>query len=763
MELDTTKAPHSADRQKLTKLKCVATPIGRTVPKVTTTAQIPDALHPDTSGHGGVNQLSSRSDQPQKAQSTNRPAKLASLLRSTNDQTLVALLILLALLCYGNTLFHSFVYDDEQQILQNPYVKSFHFLPQIFTTTVWSFVGAAGTTNYYRPLMTFTFLILWQLFGDIPFGFHLFNITLNAAVVVMVFYAGRGLFRDRRIAWLAAALFAVHPIHTEVVDWIAAVPELEVTFFVLLTFWLFTRIDQATWRTYAALVVSFALALLSKEPALMFAPLAIAYEFFVRPSTILGNNSSRSASATSGESPSDSSPAPVAYTLTAKITRCFPICAVAAGYLLLRIFLFGKLAPVLQHPKITWPQAIYSGFALVAGYTKYLFWPAPLSAFHVFHASTSAAEWPVLIGMAILLIAAALILYLCQRAPAAAVCILWMGITIAPMLNARWMAANVFTERYLYLPSVGFCWLAAWCAIKIWDATTTHAPETLRVPQVRSWFTNLGPLPHSPRIRMILLAAGALIFLASLAAILQRNAIWRSDLTLYTRTLETNPDAAVIRSNLGALYFDAEQFDRALQEWQIALAQKPDNVVTMNALGVVDTRLNRYADAEAIFKQAMAAKPLWGDSHFNYALLLQKTGHLPEALQEFKTGVTLSPLSGPAHRWYGEALIQNSQLDEAAVQFQQAVELEASLDSMQDLVNVYHQQGRDLLSAPILRRMVKQFPYDSTAHLALAKTLEATHQPTEALHEYQQVLATDSTNPEAQAAVHRLQSASTLR
>src|SRR6202030_4815481 len=141
-----------------------------------------------------------------------------------SDQALIGLLILLAVLCYGNSLFNGFVYDDEQQILQNPYVKSWHYLPQIFSTTVWSFVGAAGTTNYYRPLMTFTFLALWQLFKDIPFGFHVFNATLNAAVVVLVFAAGRRLFQDRRVAWLAAALFAIHPIHTEAAAWISAVP-----------------------------------------------------------------------------------------------------------------------------------------------------------------------------------------------------------------------------------------------------------------------------------------------------------------------------------------------------------------------------------------------------------------------------------------------------------------------------------------------------------------------------------------------------------
>src|SRR5271155_750447 len=155
-----------------------------------------------------------------------------------SDTTLVAILLIVVCVCYGNTLVNSFVYDDGQQILRNPYIKSWRFVPQIFGTTVWSFVGQAGTTNYYRPLMTFSYLVLWKIFGPIPFGFHLFSLFLQCAVVVMMFYAGRRLFLDDRIAWLAALLFAVHPIHTEAVAWIAALPDLEAAFLLLVALWL---------------------------------------------------------------------------------------------------------------------------------------------------------------------------------------------------------------------------------------------------------------------------------------------------------------------------------------------------------------------------------------------------------------------------------------------------------------------------------------------------------------------------------------------
>jgi protein O-mannosyl-transferase len=628
-----------------------------------------------------------------------------------SDQALIGLLLLLAVLCYGNSLFNGFVYDDEQQILQNPYVKSWHYLPQILSTTVWSFVGAAGTTNYYRPLMTFTFLALWQIFKDLPFGFHLFNITLNAAVVVLVFLAGRRLFQDRRVAWLAAAFFAIHPVHTEVVDWIAAVPELEVTLFVLLTFWLFTQLDKDSWKLQVATVVSFALALLCKEPALMFAPLAIAFEHFVRP----GNPGT---------------------SLVAKMRRYAPLCAVAAAYLLLRVTLFGKLAPVLQHAKVTWLQAIYSGFALIAGYTKYLFWPAPLSAFHVFRPSVSLWELPVLLGIFVVLISIALIAYLSTRAPEAAFCIFWMAVTISPVLNARWMATNVFTERYLYLPSVGFCWLVAWYGVRLWDRSG---------PSTSAWQ------------RQLLAAVAVVIVVLSVSSIVRRNRVWRDDVTLYSRTLQTDPDAAIIRSNLAGFYFQNGDLTRAEQEWITALAGKPDNVVTMNALGELYTQQGRYAEAENMLKRAINEKPLYGSPHYNYGILLQKTGRMPEALEELDRAVTLSPLSGAASRWYGEALAENGQLDLAEKQLRRSLQLEDSFSTLQDLAGLYLRMSRISDAEAVLRRLVSEHPYDSQSHFQLGKILEDAGKKEEARREYQAGLTTDPANAEARQALQRLE------
>src|SRR5579864_5991221 len=118
--------------------------------------------------------------------------------RETNRDVITFLvLFLLAFLPYSNILFNLFVYDDGFQVVANPYAHSFRYLRQIFTTSVWSFQGAQGVSNYYRPIMTFGYLLTDQIAGVVPFSFHLANIVLNAIVVCLVFLILRRLSGER--------------------------------------------------------------------------------------------------------------------------------------------------------------------------------------------------------------------------------------------------------------------------------------------------------------------------------------------------------------------------------------------------------------------------------------------------------------------------------------------------------------------------------------------------------------------------------------
>jgi protein O-mannosyl-transferase len=627
------------------------------------------------------------------------------------EPVIVLLLIGAAFACYANTLGNGFVYDDDQQILQNPYIKSWHFLPQILTTTVWSFQGPAGNSNYFRPFMTLTLLLTWHILGPLPFGFHLVNLIFQAGVVVLVYFAGKRLWKDSRIAAVAALLFAVHPVHTEVVDWASSIADLEATFFALLVFLLYARLTAPSWKSQACIVSAFLLGLFSKEPALMIVPLLVAYEHGVR---------------------SDRQETSIAQ----KVSRYGPVSFSAALYLVIRFALLGSLAPVLERPHLTWPQTIYSGLSGVWSYAKFLLWPARLSVYHVFYPSDSMRAPGPIAGLLVILTWTILILWLRKKYPAVAFSILWIGVTLAPVLNVRWLTSSAVAERYTYLPSVGFCWLVGWLAIRFWGGLQ-GSPARLRMK------------------RAVVALAGIGLFFLLAARTFARNPDWRDDFSLYTKTLRTDPGACYIRSNLGLVYYKRLQKDLALKEWQQALACKPDNVPALTNLGLLYTEQENYSEAAASLQRAIQLKPLSPDVHFDDAILLDATGHQEEALEEFHRAVELAPLDAVALRLYAKELASSGKTAEAESEFRQSIKLDPSEEALRGLSKIYLEERRNDLAEKTLRQLLSMNPYDATAHLDLAKLLQASGRTAEAMKEYQAVLFLDPRNFEAKSALQQ--------
>ena len=94
---------------------------------------------------------------------------------------------------------------------------------------------------FYRPVgAILTWQLGWQLWGFNPFPYHLFGLLLHAGVSLALGLWLATVASNRVLGWLAAALFAVFPLHTEAVGWLAAQWDVLATFFSLLALWLFT-------------------------------------------------------------------------------------------------------------------------------------------------------------------------------------------------------------------------------------------------------------------------------------------------------------------------------------------------------------------------------------------------------------------------------------------------------------------------------------------------------------------------------------------
>ena len=625
---------------------------------------------------------------------------------------LLAVLILLALLPYLNSLLNGFVQDDNRQVLSNPYLRSFSHLREIFATNVWSYVGAQGMTNYYRPLMTLGYLLCYQFLGPLAYGFHLANVVLNAGVVCLVFLVTERIFRDRTLGFVAAVIFALHPIHSESVDWIAAVTDLQLTFFYLLTFGFFLRVAKPGGRRSGAaelgMVLSFTLALLAKEPAATLPFLATFYEHFLRDDraqTSLGQ----------------------------KLFRYFTLWLLDIAYLLFRIRILGGLAPVLQLPQISQREAFYSSFALVARYVWKLLWPVNLCAFYPFHKCVALSDPRVVVGFLVLWLSLAAFAYSWRKERLVSFGLLWFFVNIAPVLNARWLGANVFTERYLYLPSLGFCWIAAWGGRLLWMR-----------------------LAGCPTARKFYAVGLAIVAILCLVRIVTRNRIWHDDPTFYRSTLAAQPDAIALRINLGAVYWNLGSPDQAEAEWREALRRAPNHWLILNNLGLACARKKRYDEAIEDFQRSIRLRPNYADSHMNLGRTYAETGAVEKAEAQLRAAVALAPLYVQARNELAKFYFDTGRLAEAEQQFRSSISSGATTQAWNSLGEIYSRWNRRQDAEHAFRQAVALDTFDSRAHFGLGAVLEAQGRTNEALNEYEAGLQTDPRNPVALESVKRL-------
>jgi len=178
------------------------------------------------------------------------------------------------LLCYANSLGNGFTYDDHALVRENPRTRSLANLGAIWLTNWWQ--PSQTDDRLYRPLTLQTFALNYAVHGVSPFGYHLVNVLLHGAVCVLVWCFVRRVLGEEAVAALASLLFAVHPVHVEAVAGIVGRGETLAALF-LLTGLLVLAPSATRPGAGRALIaaVAFLAALLSKETAICFAPVAL--------------------------------------------------------------------------------------------------------------------------------------------------------------------------------------------------------------------------------------------------------------------------------------------------------------------------------------------------------------------------------------------------------------------------------------------------------------------------------------------------------
>jgi tetratricopeptide (TPR) repeat protein len=622
------------------------------------------------------------------------------------DRVAIPLLIALSLALYIATTGYDLVGDDAILIVGNPYVRSFHFLREIFTQNFWSFRGARGDSIYYRPLVMFSFLVQAMLFGPRPAPFRLFNVFLNTWVVVMVYQFGKRLWPKGSGALWGALLFAALPVHSEDVATVSGISDLECGAFFLAALLIYTK--PASGRAFSRVrawmsALVFLLAALCKEVALAIPVLMVFYEHFLRGDT----------AARFGE----------------RLSRYMPTFLVSAFYIVVHFAVIGDLSTVGPPIRMHLRESLIFGFTQLGGYTAKLLWPQHLSYSWKFHPPLTWRDPAMLLGMLFTLWALGMVVAWWRRDRPVSFAIIWFFLTLAPVLNIAGVGVPAYGERYLYIPSVGICWLLG---------------EGLGA------LARLG-LGHRAGLRVAAVALGLVLLLAAALRTLVRLPAWRNNFTLGLATVREDPSAAVFHVYLGNQYRAEGKRGLARIEYIAAIASDPlAGEAFMNLAGVLLDDGNASA-AEGVLRRGAQLNPTFSKPLFALGRIALHRGSGEEARDLFLRALSRDPNDSEALFALGLLSLQEGRLDEAENLLSRAVTIEPSSTLIHlNLGAVFSREKKFGGAEAEFRRAIRLAPNSEAPYLALAGVYEDQGQQVAALDIYRQIVRAAPESPNAQ-------------
>lgn len=186
-------------------------------------------------------------------------------LEEITSKKAIILIVLVGLAVYANTIFNGFVWDDSAQIVNNVLVHSPGNIPQLFGRS--TFGTAETSLQYYRPMMSSVFAIIYSIFGQRAAFFHLFQILLHILNSILVFYLLKS-FLDKKISLFLAIVFLVHPMNVESTAYISSL--MEPLFFAFGMVALLISLHKLDGKSKIAISLLLLFSLLAKETGILF-------------------------------------------------------------------------------------------------------------------------------------------------------------------------------------------------------------------------------------------------------------------------------------------------------------------------------------------------------------------------------------------------------------------------------------------------------------------------------------------------------------
>lgn len=536
-----------------------------------------------------------------------------------------AILLTIAFIVYYQILGHDFqlFWDDEKYITTNETIKGFSFA-HIKDAFSGSYLGN------YAPLHIISYMLDYSLWGLKASGFLLTNLSLHLCNALLFYFLLIRFDLGKIWAFFSAYVFLTHPVQVETVAWISERKNVLAMFFFLLAFISYVTYRERGWQegkaAYAASLILFVCALLSKSVAVIFPLMLVLYEFCYHERTRCGR-------------------------LAAEILPYLCAAAIMA-WVTMESQMPGEV-PGLGGGRIPYhggsPFATFLTMVpVLALYLKLVIWPAGLSAMYD-PAIRTGIDWAVAGGMILLALAAVGGVLLFQKKRRL---FFWYGLFFLGLIPVSQIVpiATLMNDRYLYFPMLG----ASVCFGSLASSFLASVSGAQR-------------FAASALIGLILLALPVLSFF--------RAGVWKNELTLWHDAADKSPSNTVALYGFGQALQNSGDLDAARKIYEKVLRRSPRHLDTLIHLAAVYRSKNLPFEGRPYLLNVTRYYPRLPAGYADLGMNYYQTGDLAKAETAFRTVLALQPRSRDAAWYLGIIALRTKRPAEATVFFQMVASL----------------------------------------------------------------------------------------
>ena len=576
------------------------------------------------------------------------------------------------------------IWDDNAHITQ-PELRSWHGLVE-----VWTQVGA---TQQYYPLVHSVFWIEQKLWGDSVLGYHLINIFLHGFAAIVLLQI---LLRVKVPgAWLAAGLFALHPVQVESVAWISEIKNTLSGLFFFCSILAYLNFDQNRSRVaYFGSLALFLFGLMCKTAIAPLPAIILAVLWWRRGRLRLRND----------------------------VVPSLPFFGLGIGAGLFTAWVERNF--VGAHGTAFQLSILQRCLIAARDFWFYLFkllWPVKLTFIYPRWQISGAIWWQYLFPLTLILLLALIWrLRKKNRGPLAAV-LVFLGLLFPALgfINVYPFIYSFVADHFQYLACVG--------PLTLFAAGMTMALDSIAP----------GKVLLRPTISfLLLLTLGALSW--------RQCRDYRDIETLWRTTIARNPDCWMAYSNLGSFLSAHGDANEAIADFRKALEIWPNQSKDHNNLGKALVQKGRIAEAMDHFQTALRISPDDPDTESNIGAASLQQGDADEAISHLRRAVEKWPRHAQGHINLGNALLQNREIDAAIAEYEKTLALPFDHAESHYSIGTALRQKGDVEEAIVhYRKALELRPDYANAHNNLANALRQQGRTEEAVHEYEAALKSE--------------------